>query len=374
MKLPPSRRNFLRLGAAGAAAGVLAWTGHAQQPAPAGVPARPKSGAEFIDEKTQDAIDKGLAALAANQANDGSFPDPGGSDATVGITALAALALMAGGSQPNRGPYGKHVARSVDYVAGMANGRMRGFLTTPDSQLVPLRNRPGPMYSHGFGAMFLSEACGMVPVAARDRATREALDQAVAFTLAAQNADGGWRYEPKAEFSDVSVTTAEMMALRAARNAGFHVPNGVFDRAAAFLKSCQVADGGFVYWKGDRQPAFARSAASLVGLYSAGIYKGDEVDRALKYLAQFTPTRQLAFRELPPGHYWYGHYYAALAMWTAGEDYWTTWFPAIRNELLTRRNADGGRWTDRFHGESYATAMALIILQLPNNYLPILQK
>ena len=35
--------------------------------------------------------------------------------------------------------------------------------------------------------------------------------------------------------------------------------------------------------------------------------------------------------------------------------------------------ASGGAWTDTY-GSAYATAMSLIILQLPNNYLPILQK
>ncbi len=46
----------------------------------------------------------------------------------------------------------------------------------------------------------------------------------------------------------------------------------------------------------------------------------------------------------------------------------------IRDELLTRVRASGGLWTDPYHGSVYATAMALIILQLPNNYLPILQR
>jgi hypothetical protein len=70
--------------------------------------------------------------------------------------------------------------------------------------------------------------------------------------------------------------------------------------------------------------------------------------------------------------YFYGHYYAAQAMWTAGGTYWSEWFPAIRDELLNRQNADGS-WDDAIDTH-YATAMACIILQIPNNYLPILQK
>ncbi len=98
------------------------------------------------------------------------------------------------------------------------------------------------------------------------------------------------------------------------------------------------------------------------------------IERGLRYLQQFIPGRQFNQREVPPQHYAYGQYYAALAMWTAGGDYWRTWFPAVRDELLGRARANGGTWTDQFHGTAYATAMSLIVLQLPNNYLPILQK
>jgi hypothetical protein len=72
-------------------------------------------------------------------------------------------------------------------------------------------------------------------------------------------------------------------------------------------------------------------------------------------------------------HYFYGHYYAAQVMWTAGGSHWTQWFPAIRDELIARARQDDGRWTDS-NCTHYGTAMASIILQIPNNYLSILQK
>lgn len=372
-----TRRDWLRLGATGAAAGVLGWAGHAQQPAaaPAGTGGtRSRSGAEFINQETQAAIDHGLDFLARSQLNDGSFSDRLGG-AAVGVTALAGLALMAGGHQPGRGKYGRQVSRAVDFVAGTANGPNPGFLTTADSQHVGrLASQPAPMYSHGFGTLFLAEVCGMIPDAARDARVRAALEQAVAFTIAAQNQEGGWRYEPRAQFADVSVTVAQMMALRAAKNAGLFIRKNVMESGAKYIKGCQMPDGGFSYWKGQGFSAFARSAASIVGLYSASIYEGKEVERGLKYLQQFTPGRRFGPREIPPQHYWYGQYYAGLAMWTAGDDFWTPWLPAIRDEVLARARTSNGTWSDPYHGAAYATAMALIILQLPNNYLPILQK
>jgi hypothetical protein len=373
---PISRRQFLRLSAAGAAGVGLNWVGHAQPPAGG---TGPDTGAEFITGDTQAAIDRGLAFLAQGQGNDGSLADRVGGTA-AGITGLAGLALMAAGHQPGRGRYGKNVSRAVDNVVALANGPNPGFLASGDAQHAGRAgNHPSAMYSHGFASLFLAEVCGMMPEGARQKKVRGVLEQATAFSVAAQNKEGGWRYEPRAPFADVSVTVAIMMALRAARNAGVFVRKDKVRAGSEYIRGCQMADGGFSYFKGQGFSAFARTAAAIVGLYSASVPEDEKanakaVERGLRYLQQFIPGRQFNQREVPPQHYYYGQYYAALAMWTAGGDYWRTWFPAIRDELLGRARVGGGTWTDQWHGAAYATAMSLIILQLPNNYLPILQK
>ena len=71
-------------------------------------------------------------------------------------------------------------------------------------------------------------------------------------------------------------------------------------------------------------------------------------------------------------HYFYGHYYAVQAMWHAGGESWQRWYPAIRDELVDAAGTDGS-WFDQICPE-YGTAMACIILQMPNNYLPIFQR
>ena len=45
----------------------------------------------------------------------------------------------------------------------------------------------------------------------------------------------------------------------------------------------------------------------------------------------------------------------------------------MADELLTTKQADG-TWTDGRFCRHYCTAMSLIILQVPNNYLPIMQR
>lgn len=370
-----SRRDLFRATAAVGATGGASWFGLAQ---PIGGTAPPAdNGAGFITADTQTAIDRGLAHLAQGQGTDGSFTDRAGGTAS-GITGLGGLALMGAGHQPGRGKYGKNVSAALDYMLKLGTGNRPGFLSPNENQFGG-RTQPSAMYSHGFASLFLAEVCGMTPDPARQKKVRAALEQAAAFSVTAQNKEGGWRYEPGAAFADVSVTVAYMMALRAARNAGVFVRKSVVRLGAEYIRGCQANDGGFTYFKGQGFSAFARTAAAIVGLYSASVPEDDEVngkaiERGLRYLQQFTPGRQFNQREIPPQHYYYGQYYAALAMWTAGGDYWRNWFPAVRDDLLARARANGGTWSDQYHGSAYATAMSLIVLQLPNNYLPILQK
>jgi squalene cyclase len=60
-------------------------------------------------------------------------------------------------------------------------------------------------------------------------------------------------------------------------------------------------------------------------------------------------------------------------MWRAGGEHWNEWYPAIR-DLLLRDQLPDGAWTDSTVCTEYGTAMALIVLQMPNNYLPIFQR
>lgn len=365
-----SRRNFLRWTGAGGLAAAVGAISHGQNPAPK---APGDSTADFITSGTEAAIEGGLAFLARVQNPDGSFADRL-SGAAVGITALAGLALMAGGHLPGKGRHGRTVSRALDFVLATGSRGVPGFLATNDGQ-PGFGNQQLSAYSHGFGSLFLAELCGMLPDRARQKQVKNMLELAVAYTVEARNREGGWRYEPRPSQADVSVTVAQMMALRAAKNAGVFVRKNVIDDGVAFIRACQNPDGGFNYFKQGISSEFARSAAAIVGLNSAGIYSGREIERGLRYVMQFIPVRQFNNRDLmrQQKHYYYGHYYAALAMWTAGGDYWSQWFPAIRDELLSRARASGGVWSDPI-GQAYATAMSLIILQLPNNYLPILQK
>jgi hypothetical protein len=298
-----------------------------------------------------------LTFLATRQNEDGSF-GTGGYSRNVAVCGLCGMAMLAEGSTPGRGKFGGALTNCVDFILGSASD---GGLIN-----VPAFTDRGPMYGHGFATLFLAEVYGMAP----QTAVRETLSRAVRLTINSQNAEGGWRYEPRRDDADISVTVCQVMALRAAKNAGIFIPSETIDRAVEYVKRCQNPDGGFTYMltaRGDSR--FPRSAAGLVALYSAGIYDSEEIRRGLDYLVQNSPQATSLYEH---GYFLYGHYYAIQAMWHAGGSRWTNWYSLIRDWLVARQRPDGA-WEDPISPE-YGVAMACLILQMPQNYLPIFQR
>lgn len=314
---------------------------------------------EMILPETQKGIDRGLLFLANRQHPDGSFGSGTTYRRNVAVTALAGMAFLSAGHTPGRGAYGKNVDKSVEYVLSCA--KPSGFIVRDDSA------GHGPMYGHGFATLFLAEVYGMSP----RKEVRDALKGAVQLIVNSQNREGGWRYDPDGRDADVSVTVCQMMALRAARNCGIAVPKTTVDQCVEYVKKCQNPDGGFRYQLLMRpQSDFPRSAAGVVTLYSAGMSEGREIERGLAYLLRFPPRGDLVRYD---AHYFYGQYYAVQAMWHAGDERWQQWYPSIRDELIIRQLPDGS-WNDSLINNEYATAMACLVLQMPNNYLPIFQR
>ena len=336
--------------------------------APAVASAQPldpeKSAEKMITPAAQRGIDQGLKWLAGRQNEDGSFGS-GAHRTNAAICGLCGMAFLAAGSTPGRGSYGDRVQRAVDYL--LATSQPSGFIceSPPTSQ--------GPMYSHGFATLFLAECHGM----SHRKELREKLSLAVKLIVNSQNDEGGWRYYPKIDDADISVTVCQVMALRAAHNSGISVPKKAFEKAIKYVTDSQNHDGGFMYQLSGRGPsAFPRSAAAIVALNSAGIYEttpgtdSSVVAKSLDYVTQFRPESGVVRRD--ESYFEYGHYYAVQAMWQAGGERWAKWYPAVRDELLRRQRTDGS-WFSAY-GAEYATAMCLLVLQMPENQLPIFQR
>ena len=333
----------------------------AQEAAPPAQPTGPQGddpieGNELTPE-VRAAVDRGLDYLVRMQAPDGSYGGTGGYSSHAGITGLAGLAFLSNGSVPGRGKYCKNVEKTLDFI--LAHTGRSGFIAGGGVS-------HGPMYGHGFATLFLAEIYGQSPRAdVRDKLTR-----AIDLIVRTQNDQGGWRYQPVKYDADLSVTICQIMALRAARNNGIKVPKLTVDKAIDYVKKSQNADGGFNYTLQGGGSAFPRSAAGVCSLFNCGIYTGREIDRGLAYLLKFKPGGKGGGQD---GFYFYGNYYASQAMFIAGGDYWKQWWPAMSKDLLAKQGASDGAWSGDA-GKEFGTAMACIILQIPNRYLPILQR
>lgn len=317
-----------------------------------------KSPAELVTPAARKTIDKGLGFLKRAQIksgrNRGAFGNSGMA-AGVATASLGGLAMMCGGHAPGQGAFGRSIDMCIEFV--MSHVRETGYIC---------HGAQGPrenMYGHGFSMLFLSQAYGMT----RKPKIGEKLRTAVAMTCKCQNDQGGWRYQPeKVREADLSVTVCQIMGLRGARDAGIDVPDEVRTKCIEYVTKSQNQNGNFRYTLNGGHTTFAMTAAGVTSLYSAGIYDGDAVKKGLEQLMKSKPNGA----GQSGGHYFYANYYAIQAMWHAGGEKWSTWYPLIRDQLVKSQQSDGS-WSSSEAGPAFGAAMACIILQMPFNYLPV---
>lgn len=336
---------------------------------------------EMVTRKTAKAVERGLNYLAKTQRPNGSWLNSGGYGTyPSAMTALAGLGLMAGGSTPETGPYSRNVTKAMTYLLRVARVHKDGLIAGPGSE-------SRSMYGHGFSMLFLAQCYGTEINREYEKQLRNVLTKAVMLTAKSQsdlgkahsNA-GGWIYTPTSNGDEGSVTVTQLQALRACRNAGIKVPKTTIDRAVAYLKYCQMADGGICYSarsRGSSRPAI--SAAAVACFYAAGVYdrrtggKGPEAEMVEKLVRYVRNHIQVNRGGAWGGHFFYTHFYMAQSMYQRGGKDWKTYFPQIRDWMLQSQSPDGS-WNGDNVGTTYGTALATIILQLPYGYLPIYQR
>lgn len=333
------------------AALLVAGPGRAGDPPP---PAPPEDTAYEITREARKAIERGLEYLASRQAPDGSFQGPMG--ANTGVASFAVLAFLATGTVPERGSRGQIAARGIDFVLGHA--QPTGLISNPRQG-----SGNGPMYEHAMSTLLLAEVWGVC----RRPGLLDALRRAVDLIIASQNDQGGWRYDPRPADADISVTVMQLIALRAAKNAGLRVPKRTFELAVAYVKGCARPSGGFLYQPGVGTEGYARTAAGVASLLAGGDFESLEVQGGLRYLQE---KKDAAIRG--DEHLHYALYYAAQAMAQAPDPrQWKSWYPPARDGLLSLQAADGS-WEGEA-GPVYGTAMSILALSVPFRYLPVYQ-
>ena len=333
------------------------------------------------------ALERGLVYLAKQQVTGatGALPcTTGENHAPVGVTALAALAWIGGGSSLTRGPYKDELGKAIEYLLDgqVQDGERKGYFTQTGDQV-------SQTHGHGLATLALAQAYTISPRSPKGARIAQALEMACERILAAQGIDGGWYYSatPSIE-QEGSVTVALVWALRGAKDAGVHIPVAPIERAVAYVKRLQQPTGGFQYSMTRPQTSVALTAASLSTLHATGVYDGKEVEAGYDYI-----WRELAGREVDleggsraqVSFPFYERMYLAQALYQHKDlSHFHRWSAPMRLDLI-RTQEKAGSWSDERagaggavvrsqYGKSYATAVNCLVLTIPHSTLPIFMR
>lgn len=314
--------------------------------------------------------ERGLNYLVQNQSSNGGW---GKSHYRNGVTALAVMAILSCGEDPNFGRYSATLHRALRLLIKTQNSKTGYFESS--------------MYDHGFCMLALSEAYGAVddrilwqksatnqegkPTGSAPRTIGKALELAVKCALTSQNKNphGAWRYSPDATDADTSIAGAVLVGLLAARNAGIEVPDENVDDAMEYFAVMTSPEGSVGYsGLGSWGQSLARSSiANLV--FSIGKYKDwEEHKLTLEHLKKNIHSKT--------SNHWsqeYSNYYLAQALFQSDFEAWEEWNSEIIDRL-SKTQKDNGSFDFGSHGVAYSTSMSLLALALNYRFLPIYER
>lgn len=344
---------------------------------------------ELISPQVKAAVDKAVGWLMRQQKSAGLIVDEK-SDAkpkrgdlpshSAAMTSLALMGLASVGHMPDDPtPEGAACGKALRYVVEGVEADENGYLGRSD------RSR---MYGHGIMSLMMSEMIGHAPDEATDKRLHQLLKGAIQLILRSQLVPkseanrGGWRYEPSSSDSDISVSVWQVMALRAAKNAGFEVPKGAIDNAVAYIKRSYRVErdsngnpksdnAAFSYEPYGGRQTFSTTAAGLLSLQVCGQYDTPEVVGSANWLVKSPP-------EINEPWFFYGCYYYAQGMYQRGGDHAATARQKTEQTLVSAQGQDGSWYprngNEKSAGAVYATSLALLSLSVHHHFLPIYQK
>ncbi len=330
--------------------------------------ARPALAEDPPPDPSPKAIEKGLAALGKMQEADGHF----GNKFPVAVTSIAALAMLAADEKPFED---ERLWKAYDWL--LTQQTHGDFKAEGHTWL----------HSQGFATLFFAELYGKCLLAKEPPKKvvmadlKEMLQGAADMVVKAQNPDGGWFYQrDPAGDHEGSTTVCAVQALRAAKNFGINVPKKVLDTGFAYLKSTQLADGGFEYKRGTGSSMVAGTSGALATLVLMQRLDEKVLIDAMGFLAK-QQVEGLAKDRFPD----YALFYAMMAMQVIDEEYGEhkpeakAWIPKIRDFVVKSQGENGG-WTNigwmgtEEASAAYATGYYVLTLAVPAGKLSIFHR
>ena len=299
----------------------------------------------------------------------GPYDGGGSQENQLAATAMALLAFQGAGNTRTEGPHKDVVARVWKSLL-KAQKEDGSF----DVGQLPMQHS---LYSHAQATMALCELYGM----SRDPKLVEPAARAVAYCVAAQGPNGGWRYEP-GQAGDTSVTGWCTMALKTAEMAGMQVPAATLERIGGFLDFVANHNGSRYGYRRDSaiKPASPVTAAvTAEGLLCRQYLGWPQRDpRLVEGLELLITENRFDFESDTKDVYaWY--YITQVAHHMEG-DAWRRWNDRLREVLPRRQQAKGkqqGSWDpslDRWGntgGRLFVTCFCTYMLESYYRHLPL---
>jgi hypothetical protein len=313
------------------------------------------------DQPRDKAIRRGLEFLRKSQRSDGAF----GSQYPTAVSSLAIMAHFAAGHTLEDQQYGEVLRRGI--AAVLVRQDEDGYFGRQDGS---------NMYGHGITALMLAEAVGMTRDDELEERMRRALERAVKVIVNAAlirkrpGHEGGWRYQPTQEDSDLSLSGWQLMALHAVQQVGMPVPESVITGAVNYAKRLTTSDGKVGYAaRGEDRPALRGLA--LLCFAVAGELQAPEVSAVVEKTLS-DPIRWEG------EYFFYRAYYDAVGLARAAPDVWPAYAVRLQDVLLKHQQEDGawdspGAEAGRA-GHVYVTSMAILALTVQRHVLPAYQR
>jgi hypothetical protein len=333
-------------------------------------------------ESYQAATKRALVWLKQHQDEDGRFdcdgfmkhdlegvPCDGAGSAVhdIGVTGLAVLAFLADGSTMRAGPFRDEVKMGVAWLREQQQDN--GLFGTAASHDF--------IYDHAIATLAICEAYGLSNYKLLQSVAQKGLN----YLEAHRNPYSVWRYQPRDNDNDTSVTTWATFALVSGDHFGLEVNKTALQMAAVWYDQVTDDQGRAGYTKagerssrqpGDHATRFppesgeAMTAAALAARQMLGqtVEKRPLLARSAALLQACPPQWQPD--RIDP-YYWY---MGTLATWQFGGEPWQVWSQALA-VLPERQRQDGnfaGSWDpigvwDLNGGRIYATALYALTLR-----------
>ncbi|MEO6598218.1 MAG: prenyltransferase/squalene oxidase repeat-containing protein [Planctomycetota bacterium] len=329
-------------------------------------------------------VDAALQWLAEHQDEDGKWDcdgfmkhddpvvgkvcdGPGNAVHDVGVTALALLAFLGDGHTMRSGAHRESVKKAALWLRDQQ--QENGLFGTNASHDF--------IYDHAIAAYAMSETFGL----SNYQMLKPYAQKGINYLESHRNPYSVWRYQPRDNDNDTSVTTWAVCALASANFFGLQVNKTALDLASTWYDQVTTPNGRVGYSKagepssrmqGDHAKRFpvengeTMIAAATFGRFMLGQSQASKP--ILKVSANLLAKKPPRWE---PGHidavYWFFGTYAMLQM---GSAHWHTWNGAL-GTLLDHQAAEGnaaGSWDaigvwDEAGGRVFVTALYTLSLE-----------